>query len=91
MRVTKDKRFLEFVLYNGTRYQEKGVRGGVQNDYIRMGFKQYSKLLDMSSLQMSNSNEQTLEKHPKMLSIRQIDYTIDSIKKTSKILEKNYY
>lgn len=88
MRVTKDKKFLEFVLYNGTRYQEKGIRGSMQNDYIRMGFKQYSKLLDMSSLQMGNGNEQTLEKHPKMLTIRQIDYTIDSIKKSSAFLEK---
>jgi lipopolysaccharide export system permease protein len=42
----------------------------------------------MSSLQMGNGNEQTLEKHPKMLTIRQIDYTIDSIKKSSVFLEK---
>jgi lipopolysaccharide export system permease protein len=90
MRVTADKKFLEFVLYNGCRYQEKGQRNSLQTDYIRMGFKQYSKLLDMSSLQMGNTNEGSLERNPKMLSIRQIDYTIDSIKKSTKILEKRF-
>ncbi|MFY7964826.1 MAG: LptF/LptG family permease [Chitinophagaceae bacterium] len=90
MRITKDKKFLEFVLYNGCRYQEKGIRGSAQNDYIRMGFKQYSKLLDMSSLQMGNGNEQSLEHHPKMLTIRQIDYTIDSVKKTNLLLKKRF-
>jgi len=88
MKVGSDKKFLEFVLYNGCRYQEKGIRGSTQNDYIRMGFKQYTKLLDMSSLQMGNGNEQALEHHPKMLTIRQIDYTIDSIKKANSILQK---
>ena len=90
MRLSKDKRFLEFVLYNGCRYQEKGMRNSIQTDYIRMGFKQYTKLLDMSALAMGNSSESALERNPKMLSIRQIDYTIDSIKKSEKMLEKKF-
>ena len=90
MRVTADKKFLEFVLYNGVRYQEKGMRNSLQTDYIRMGFKQYSKLLDMSSLQMGNSSEGTLDRNPKMLSIRQIDYTIDSVKKSANVLQKKF-
>lgn len=90
MRLSKDKKFLEFVLYNGCRYQEKGLRGSMQTDYIRMGFKQYTKLLDMSSLAMGNGSEDALEHNPKMLSIRQINYTIDSIKKAEKKLEKKF-
>lgn len=90
MRVTADKKFLEFILYNGTRYQEKGQRSNLQTDYIRMGFKQYSKLLDMSSLAMNSSKEELLERNPKMLSIRQIDYTIDSIKKSNSLVAKRF-
>ena len=90
MRITKDKRFLEFVLYNGCRYQEKGLKGTTQTDYIRMGFKQYSKLLDMSSLQMGNSSEEILEKNPKMLSVRQIDFTLDSLSKDKDSLFKKF-
>ncbi len=90
MRVTKDKKFLEFVLYNGCRYQEKGIQNSLNTDYIRMGFKQYSKLLDLSSLQMGNSSEEGLERNPKMLSIRQIDYTIDSLSISNKELKKKF-
>lgn len=90
MRVTKDKKFLEFILYNGTRYQEKGQPNSLSTDYIRMGFKQYSKLLDLSSLQMGNSSEEGLERNPKMLSIRQIDYTIDSLHTSNKDLKKKF-
>ncbi len=90
MRVTKDKKFLEFILYNGTRYQEKGQPNSLNTDYIRMGFKQYSKLLDLSSLQMGNSSEEGLERNPKMLSIRQIDYTIDSLIVSNKVLKKKF-
>ncbi len=90
MRITKDKKFLEFILYNGTRYSEKGQQGSLQTDYIRMGFKEYSKLLDLTSLQMGSSNEDALERNPKMLSIRQIDYTVDSIRKSKIELKKKF-
>ncbi len=90
MRVTKDKKFLEFVLYNGCRYQEKGQPNSLNTDYIRMGFKQYSKLLDLSGLQMGKTNEEGLERNPKMLSIRQIDYTIDSLIVSNKELKKKF-
>jgi len=90
MRITKDKKFLEFVLYNGWRYQEKGIPNSMNTDYIRMGFKQYSKLLDLSSLEMGKTNEEGLERNPKMLSIRQIDYTLDSLIKSNKELRKKF-
>ena len=90
MRITNDKKFLEFVLYNGWRYQEKGMQNSMNTDYIRMGFKQYSKLLDLSSLEMGKTNEEGLERNPKMLSIRQIDYTIDSLVISKKELRKKF-
>lgn len=86
MKLTADKKFLEFVLMDGCRYEEKGRGNALQTDYIRMSFKRYSKLLDLSSLQLNKTNENTLEKTAKMLSVRQITYTIDSLKKNEKNL-----
>ena len=89
MKLTSDKKFLEFILIDGCRYEEKGRGSALQNDYIRMGFTRYSKLLDLSSLQLSKTNENTLEKTAKMLSVRQITYTLDSLDKNKKsIAEK---
>lgn len=81
MKPTKDNKFLEFILYNGCRYEEKGNKPTNLNDYYRMGFKKYSKLIDLSSLAMGNSEDKGFEKTPKMLSARQISLTLDSIKK----------
>jgi lipopolysaccharide export system permease protein len=91
MRLTADKKFLEFILYNGCRYEERGIKNSLQTDYIRMGFKQYSKLLDLSSLQMSNTNQNGVEKNAQMLSVRQIDYTLDSLKKYNKSIATSIY
>lgn len=86
MKLTADKKFLEFVLMDGCRYEEKGRGNALQTDYVRMAFKRYSKLLDLSSLQLNKTNEDALEKTAKMLSVRQINYTIDSLKKNEKNL-----
>jgi lipopolysaccharide export system permease protein len=48
-----------------------------------MGFSEYTKLLDLSSLQMNKTNESVFEQNAKMLSVRQIDKAIDSIIKKS--------
>jgi lipopolysaccharide export system permease protein len=88
MKPTAGNQFLEFILYDGCRYEEKGKGTTMQNDYYRMGFSKYSKLLDLSSLAMGNTTEQGFEKTPKMLSARQINLTLDSIKKQQKSVAK---
>ena len=40
MRVSPDKRFLEFTLRDGWRYEERGERLSTASDFIRLGFKQ---------------------------------------------------
>ena len=47
MRVTKDKKYLEFILKNGWRYEERGVRGTPKTEFIRLGFKTYKKIFDL--------------------------------------------
>ncbi len=81
MRVTADSKFLEFVLKNGWRYQEKGARYSHNTELIRMGFKEYKKVFDLSSFTMNKSQEDAFKYDPKMLSIRQLNFTIDSINK----------
>jgi len=81
MRVTPDKRFLEFYLRNGWRYQEKGNRLTTNTEYIRLGFKEYKKVLDLSSFALSRTNDSLFKNNYQMLSIRQLNVTIDSLEK----------
>lgn len=78
MRVSKDKQFLEFILKNGWRYQEKGPRGEINTEFTRMGFKEYKKVFDLKSFQM-NKTEDSAFYDPKMLSLRQLNVAIDSL------------
>ncbi len=78
MRLTKDKKFLEFILKNGWRYEEKGSRGTTNTQFTRMGFKEYKKVFDLKSFQMNKSGDSAFY-DPKMLSIRQLNQAIDSL------------
>lgn len=83
MRVTENKRFLEFNLKDGWRYQERGDIGDAGNtEYIRIGFKEYRKQFDLSSLGFSNRTADSVNKNnEKMYSIRQLEKAIDSLEK----------
>ncbi len=87
MRVTADRKFLEFKLKNGWRYEEKGTSYG-PTDFIRMGFNQYTKVLDLKELTINESDPNSFKYDPKMLSIRQLDITIDSLDKNRGNFEK---
>ena len=86
MKLSADKRFLEFTLQNGHRYQERGNIMDTTTEFIRMSFKEYKKLFDISSLQMMNVSDTIFKDDFKMLSIRLLDQTIDSLKKENKKL-----
>src|SRR6478736_6053349 len=44
MKISDDKRFLEFNLQNGTRYQENGNATDSATEFIRLGFTSFKKL-----------------------------------------------
>ncbi len=88
MSFSPDKKFLEFTLYNGYRYQERGNTIDSSTEFIRLGFKEYKKLFDLSSLQMMNTPDSIFKNDNKMLSISQLNYSIDSIKKMRDTLAK---
>jgi lipopolysaccharide export system permease protein len=82
MRVSPDKRSLEFDLRNGWRYEEKGNRMTTNTEFIRLGFKQYKKMLDLSSFQMNKTADSAFRDNYKMLSVRQLSRVIDSLENT---------
>ncbi|MBI3137424.1 MAG: LptF/LptG family permease [Sphingobacteriales bacterium] len=83
MRVTENKRFLEFNLKDGWRYQERGnVYARSNIEYIRIGFNEYKKQFDLSNLGFSSRTADSVNKNnEKMFSMRQLDKAIDSLKK----------
>lgn len=87
MTVSADKKFLEFNLKNGTRYQENGNSGDSTTEFIRLGFSSFKKLFDLSSLQKQNTNDSIYRNNFKMLSARQINNSLDSLNKMSDSIE----
>ena len=81
MSITPNKRFLQLKLHNGWHYQERGNRGDPNSDYIRMGFKEYKKQFDLSSLGLKRTADSVYRNNQRMLSMRQLDKAIDSIKR----------
>jgi lipopolysaccharide export system permease protein len=80
MKVASGK--LEFDLKNGWRYQEKGSRLTTNTEFIRLGFKEYKKILDLSSFKMNKTSDSAFADNYKMLSVRQLSRTIDSLSNT---------
>lgn len=87
MRVTPDKRFLQFTLKKGWNYQENGNRYNANTDFIRLGFEEYRKEFDLSSFQMNRTEDSLFLSDPKMLSVRQLNIAVDSLNE----LNTNYY
>lgn len=84
MRMSDNKRYLEFNLRNGWRYQERGNAPREQTDFIRLGFKEYNKQFDMSSFQFQRSADSVNKNNQRMLSMRQLDVAIDSLAKEAR-------
>lgn len=82
MRTAGNKRILEFNLRDGWRYQEKGDRLDKNTEFIRIGFKEYSKQFDLSNLGLQKRTSDTVNKNNhRMQSMRQLSKAIDSIQK----------
>jgi len=88
MGFSEDKKFLEFTLYNGFRYQERGNAMDTSTEFIRLGFKEYKKLFDLSSFQIMNTSDTIFKNDYKMLSIRQLNYSIDSLARVKDSFQK---
>ena len=83
MRITPDKRFLELVLRDGMRYEENGNRLTTNTEFIRLGFKEYKKVLDLSSFALNRTNDSMFRNNWQMLSLRQLNLAVDSLEKNT--------
>lgn len=82
MRVTDDKRYLEFNLRDGWRYQERTSNAYVTNtEFVRLGFKEYTKQFDLSAFQFVRTDDSVNKNNERVLSMRQLDIAIDSLRK----------
>jgi lipopolysaccharide export system permease protein len=88
MGISADKKYLEFTLQNGFRYQERGNMGDTSTEFIQVGFKEYKKLFDVSSLQMKNTPDTVFKNDSRMLTLRQLNTSIDSLTKVADSFEK---
>ncbi len=81
MKISPDKKFLEFRLRNGYRYQETGEINNPNNEFVRLGFKEYNKLFDLSQLDIQKTADSLFKSGFRMQTVRQLDNTIDSLER----------
>ncbi|MBL7970507.1 MAG: LptF/LptG family permease, partial [Prolixibacteraceae bacterium] len=86
MKISDDEKFLEFNLENGSRYQERGNVMDTATEFIRLGFKNFKKLFDLSVLQKQNTPDSVFKNNFKMLSSRQLSKNVDSLTKAQSAL-----
>lgn len=81
MRVSENKRFLEFNLKDGWRYQERGTPYEQANtELVRLNFREYTRQFDLSTLGFTSRTADSVNRNnEKMLSLRQLDKAIDSL------------
>lgn len=82
MRVAEDQLSLEFILRNGWRYQERGDRSGIHSEFIRLGFKEYKKVIDLSALKLNLTSDSVFKNRYEMLSVAQLNTAIDSLERS---------
>lgn len=81
MKMSNDKKFLEFHLQNGWRYQERGAFNNASSEFIRIKFKEYKKLFDLSSFEMMKTPDSAFKNQGIMLNVGQLKTFEDSVKK----------
>jgi lipopolysaccharide export system permease protein len=73
----------------GWRYQEKGERNVTSGtQLVRMGFKEYKKVMDLSSFKMNKTDDSTFKNNFQMRTIVQLGRAIDSLKAINRNIAK---
>jgi lipopolysaccharide export system permease protein len=84
MRISENKRYLEFNLKDGWRYQERANNSGnIGTEYIRLGFNEYKKQFDLSSFMLRETPDSNNRQNERVYSMRQLNKAIDSIAKAN--------
>jgi lipopolysaccharide export system permease protein len=90
MYVSEDKKFLIFELSDGCRYEEKESKKIGDKEQVRLNFKYWKKIFDLSSFAMQKSNDNYLKGNEIMLSNKQLSDKMDSTtKRNNEYLKSN--
>ncbi len=81
MKVSADQHYLIFTLKDGWWYEERAERNSSATEFIRLGFEEYKKVLDLSALQLNLTADSTYKDRYEMLSVRQLGQGIDSLER----------
>lgn len=91
MRVSDNKRYLEFNLRDGWRYQERTDNSYSNNtEFVRMGFKEYKKQFDLSQLGFTGRTPDSVNKqNERVLTMRQLQKAIDSLEAENAVMRRS--
>ncbi|MEO6893536.1 MAG: LptF/LptG family permease [Ginsengibacter sp.] len=81
MTMSNDKKFLQFQLTNGNRYQENGNFNYKDNEFINLHFREYNMLFDLSQLNLQKTSDSLFMNNIRMKTMRQLNVDLDSLKK----------
>jgi len=92
MELTPDKRFLVFRLYNGMNYEERTDLRQAERTrpFQRTKFKEQYQMFDLSTFQLTRTDEKLFKSNYEMLNVRQLQHSIDSIKRDN-LLDRNNF
>ncbi len=79
MYVTTDNKYLVFELNNGCRYEEKSGKVPTDKEQVRLQFKYWKKIFDLSAFELKNTDESFLESNNEMLSNKKLLAKIDTV------------
>ncbi|MBS1772332.1 MAG: LptF/LptG family permease [Bacteroidetes bacterium] len=88
---TPDKHYMIFRLKDGWRYEEASNNNQQGSNYqqMRMNFKRWDKVFDLSSFKVSRTNEELFKDAYQMMDVVQLNERIDSFKRYEKHLSDN--
>ena len=81
MSIVGNDSYLEFDLENGYRYQERGNVNDLKSEYVRVHFKKFKKLFDLSILKKQQTDDSVFRNNFRMLNAAQLSKNIDSLRK----------
>lgn len=88
-----DKQFLIFRLKDGWRYEEYTKKSGDQTrEQVRMYFKQWDKVFDLSSFKLQRTNQDLFKNAYQMMNVSQLNDEIDSFNRyETKVPDKVFH
>lgn len=89
---TPDKAYMIFRLKDGWRYEEYTNKDGSEkNEQVRMYFKKWDKVFDLSSFKLQRTNQDLFKNAYQMMNVKQLTHEIDSADRyRSKVPDKIY-